>query len=93
MTISKFFKISATLKYYKYKLLKILGNRTFLVDCDDPKETYGNPKKGCDPQFKNCCIKIFLGNHQTFFKLQKITKNFGCGNLLPKKIRYSDKRN
>ncbi len=43
------FKISATLKWYKLQQIK--GNMTIQVDFGDPEETFGNPKKGRDPQF------------------------------------------
>ncbi len=49
------FKISLTLKCYK--LQQILNKMAILVDFGDPKGTFDDPKKGCDPQFEKRWVR------------------------------------
>ncbi len=39
------------------KLQQILNKITILVDFGNPKEAFGDPKKGRDPQFEKRCVR------------------------------------
>ena len=74
------FKISATLKWYK--LQQTYSNKVIQVDFGDPREAFGDPKKGRDPQFENRCLRC-IKFIKTGFKLPMwISRIFNSFELL-----------
>ncbi len=60
-TLKNFFHFSVTLECYN--LQWIYGRRTILVNFGNPEIIFGNPKKGCDPQFENRCSKALTDTY------------------------------